>query len=309
MMQVKENLDSTKDDENKKSEALKTEEILSLLSKQNTDFQRESEISSNITKLYKKIDLISLAKSKSLDKDKKGEFKEKELPNETDIETKKTDDKNTEEIEQDKKLEKKYTEAEAKVMANKLAKEYYDKGMQLGIKKTKEELQKGDHELAVSLKNIADNLLLKTPEFSEKLNLSIVELLKKSINEILGYEIDTNSEVFKNKILSIVDTINTSIEKIDVILNEKDHSAVTKYLNNKKLVLPFSLSQDTSLNRGDIIVKAGSIEVREMVNKKVKYSKSTNIESEAKKINNIDKTPPENLNKKELQNGDIKSNN
>jgi len=66
MMQVKENLDSTKDDdENKKSEALKTEEILSLLSKQNTDFQKESEISSNITKLYKKIDLVSLAKSKS----------------------------------------------------------------------------------------------------------------------------------------------------------------------------------------------------------------------------------------------------
>ena len=194
-------------------------------------------------------------------------------------------------------------------MANKLAKEYYDKGMQLGIKKTKEELQKGDHELAVSLKNIADNLLLKTPEFSEKLNLSVVELLKKSINEILGYEIDTNAEVFKNKILSIVDTINASIEKISVILNEKDHKAITEYLNNKKIELPFSLSQDTSLNRGDIIVKAGSIEVREMVSKKVKYSKSTNIESEVKKINNIDKTPPENLNKKELQNGDIKSNN
>ena len=46
-----------------------------------------------------------------------------------------------------------------------------------------------------------------------------------------------------------------------------------------------------------------------MVSKKVKYSKSTNVESEVKKINNIDKTPPENLNKKELQNGDIKSNN
>ena len=48
MMQVKENLDSTKDGENKKSEALNTEEILSLLSKQNSDFQKESEISSNI---------------------------------------------------------------------------------------------------------------------------------------------------------------------------------------------------------------------------------------------------------------------
>jgi len=311
MMQVKEeNLDSTKDDdENKKSEALKTEEILSLLSKQNRDFQKESEISSNITKLYKKIDLVSLAKSKSLDKDKKNEIKEKELPNETESEAKKTDDKNIEETEQDKRLEKKYTEAEAKVMANNLAKEYYDKGMQLGIEKTKEELQKGDHELAVSLKNIADNLLLKTPEFSEKLNLSIVELLKKSINEILGYEIDTNSEFFKNKILSMVDTINTSIEKIDVILNEEDQKAVTEYLNKQKLELPFSLSQDTSLCRGDIIIKAGSIEVREMVSKKVKYSKSTNVESEVKKINNIDKTPPENLNKKELQNGDIKSNN
>ena len=311
-MQVKENLDSTKDDdENKKSEALKTEEILSLLSKQNTDFQKESEISSNITKLYKKIDLVSLAKSKSLDKDKKNEIKEKELPNETETEAevKKTDDKNTGETEQEKKLEKKYTEAEAKVMANKLAKEYYDKGIQLGIKKTKEELQKGDHELAVSLKNIADNLLLKTPEFSEKLNLSIVELLKKSINEILGYEIDTNSEFFKNKILSMVDTINTSIEKIDVILNEEDHKAVTEYLNKQKLELPFSLSQEASLSRGDIIVKAGSIEVREMVNKKVKYSKSINVESEVKKINNIDNTPPENSNKKELQNDNTKSNN
>ena len=47
MMQVKENLDSTKDDGNQKSEALKTEEILSLLSKQNSDFQKESEILPN----------------------------------------------------------------------------------------------------------------------------------------------------------------------------------------------------------------------------------------------------------------------
>ena len=48
---------------------------------------------------------------------------------------------------------------------------------------------------------------------------------------------------------------------------------------------------------------------REMVNKKVKYSKSINVESEVKKINNIDKTPPENSNKKELQNDNTKSNN
>ena len=309
MMQGKENLDSTKDDENQKSEALKTEEIISLLSKQNSDFQKESEISSNVTKLYKKIDLVSLAKSKSLDQDNKDQIEEKELTNETETETKKQDDKKVEENEQDKKLEKKYTEAEAKLMANKLAKEYYDKGIQQGIKKTKDELQKGDHELAVSLKNIADNLLLKTPEFSEKLNSSVVKLLKKSIDEILGYEIDTNSEVFKNKIFSIIDSINTSIEKINVILNEKDHKAVTEYLINKKIELPFKLTQDASLNRGDIIIKAGSIEVKELANKKIQYSKSTNIESELKKINNIDKTSSEDLTTNGLRNGDIKSNN
>jgi len=309
MMQVKENLDSTKDNENQNSEGLKTEEIISLLSKQSSDFQKESEISSNITKLYKKIDLISLAKSKNFNKDKKDTIEKKEVLNETETESKEIDKKNKENNEKDKGLEKIYTEAEAKIMANKLAKEYYDKGIQLGIKKTKDELQRGDHELAVSLKNIADNLLLKTPEFSEKLNLSIVDLLKKSISEILGYEIDTNAEVFKNKILSIVDSISTSIEKIDVILNEDDHNAITTYLNNKKLELPFKLSQDNSLNRGDIIVKAGSIEVREMVDKKVKYSKSTNIESEVKEINNKDRTPPKNLQSKELPNGDIKSNN
>ena len=309
MMQVKENLDSTKDDENQKSEALKTEEILSLLSKQNSDFQKESEISSNITKLYKKIDLASLAKSKSVGELKKGELEDKEGLNETKTESKEIDEQNEEDNEQNKELEKKYTETEAKVMADKLAKEYYDKGMQLGIKKTKEELQKGDHELAVSLKNIADNLLLKTPEFAEKLNSSIVKLLKKSIDEILGYEIDKNSEFFKNKILSIIDSINSSIEKIDIILNEKDHNAVTKYLNDKKLELPFNLSQDTSLNRGDIIIKAGSIEVREIVDQKVKYSKSINLEPEIKNIDDKDKTPPENLQSKETPNGDIKSNN
>ena len=308
MMQVKKNLDSTKDDETQKSEALKAEEIRSFLSKQNSDFQKESEISSNITKLYKKIDLVSLAKSKSFDKGNEDKIGEELLHN-TETEAKSKDDKNTEENEQDTKLEKKYTEDEARMMANKLAKEYYDKGIQLGIKKTKDELQKGDHELAVSLKNIADNLLLKTPEFSEKLNLSFVSLLKKSINEILGYEIDTNSEVFKNKILSVVDTINKSTEKIDIILNEKDHKAVSEYLNNKNIELPFDLSKDTSLNRGDMVIKAGSIEVREIVDKKIKYSKSKDIESELKIIVSKDKTSTESLQSKELQNGDIKSNN
>ena len=47
---------------NKVSEALSTDEIISLLSKSNKDFIKESEISSNITNLFKKITPKILAK-------------------------------------------------------------------------------------------------------------------------------------------------------------------------------------------------------------------------------------------------------
>ena len=53
MMPLKENEESTNKVE-KVSGALSTEEIVSLLSKSNKDFIKESEISSTITNLFKK---------------------------------------------------------------------------------------------------------------------------------------------------------------------------------------------------------------------------------------------------------------
>ena len=63
MMPLKDNLERT--DENNKKEkvsgALSTEEIVSLLNKSNKDFIKESEISSTITNLFKKVTPTILA--------------------------------------------------------------------------------------------------------------------------------------------------------------------------------------------------------------------------------------------------------
>ena len=270
MMQSKENQEETNNEKKGNSEALKTEEILSLLSKQNTDFQKESEISSNIHKLYKKIDLVSLAKSRSNQniENVKEENTDKDLHKKEEL-IPGSEEENPEELKQEP--EKIYTELEAKELAIKNAKEYYNKGFNEGTKKTKEELQKGDHALAVSLKNISDILLQKMPEFSQKLNLSITNLLKNTINEILEYEIDTKSEFFKNKIETLIETITTKINDTEVILSEKDQEIILKYLDSKKISLPYKLSKDDSLQRGDIIVRTGSVEVKEIVEKKLNF--------------------------------------
>ncbi len=165
-----------------------------------------------------------------------------------------------------------------------MAKEHYDKGYNLGVQKIKEELQKGDHELALSLKNMSDNLFLKTPELTKEINLSVTELLKKSLNEILGYEIDTNTELFQKKVSTIVDSVNSKVDNLEVFLNPKDFEVINNYLNDKKINLPFKLSENPELERADILIKAGSIEVKEIAQKKVKYSDSTHMANDIEKI-------------------------
>ena len=140
MMPLKEQTTENKVEKKEDSGALKTEEILSLLSKTRQDFIKDQEILEKIPNLFKKKTLIELAnnsankktKNQELEKPQILEKKEnKELNNES-----KTD---KEEILEKKIDEKKYTEVEAKKMANDLAKEYYNKGYYLGVKKTKEE--------------------------------------------------------------------------------------------------------------------------------------------------------------------------
>ena len=55
MMPLKDKHKAEEEKSNAISEALSTEEIVSLLSKSNKDFIKESDISSNITNLFKKV--------------------------------------------------------------------------------------------------------------------------------------------------------------------------------------------------------------------------------------------------------------
>ena len=277
MMQLKENQKKS-DQDKQSSSALNTEEILSLLSKTSQDFKKESEITENISYLFNKKTPKDLALSSQIDH-------EKNQKPEVNKETEKKEE--IKEKEEEKVIEeKKVTETEAKNMANALAKEYYNKGYDLGVKKVKEELEKGEKALAVNLKNLSDNIFTVTPDFVEKLNEQINSNLKKISVEMLGYEIDNKTNQFFNKISELVNSFADSVKKVKIFLNKDDFDSISKFLNEQKITLEQELTIDENLNRGDIKIKSGSIEVANILSKKTKFVQSANIDDDLEKLRN-----------------------
>ena len=277
MMQLKENQKKS-DQDKQNSSALNTEEILSLLSKTSQDFKKESEITENISYFFNKKTPKDLALSRQIDheKNQKPEVN-KEVEKKEEIKEK----------EEEKVIEeKKVTETEAKNMANALAKEYYNKGYELGVKKVKEELEKGEKALAVNLKNLSDNIFTVTPDFVEKLNEQINSNLKKISVEMLGYEIDNKTNQFFNKISELVNSFADSVKNVKIFLNKDDFDSISKFLNEQKITLEQELTIDENLNRGDIKIKSGSIEVANILSKKTKFVQSANIDDDLEKLRN-----------------------
>ncbi len=277
MMQLKENQKKS-DQDKQNSSALNTEEILSLLSKTSQDFKKESEITENISYLFNKKTPKDLALSSQIDheKNQKPEVN-KEIEKKEEIKEK----------EEEKVIEeKKVTETEAKNMANALAKEYYNKGYDLGVKKVKEELEKGEKALAVNLKNLSDNIFTVTPDFVEKLNEQINSNLKKISVEMLGYEIDNKTNQFFNKISELVNSFADSVKNVKIFLNKDDFDSISKFLNEQKITLEQELTIDENLNRGDLKIKSGSIEVANILSEKTKFVQSTNIDDDLEKLRN-----------------------
>ena len=277
MMQLKENQKKS-DQDKQSSSALNTEEILSLLSKTSQDFKKESEITENISYLFNKKTPKDLALSRQIDheKNQKPEVN-KEVEKKEEIKEK----------EEEKVIEeKKVTETEAKNMANALAKEYYNKGYDLGVKKVKEELEKGEKALAVNLKNLSDNIFTVTPDFVEKLNEQINSNLKKISVEMLGYEIDNKANQFFDKISELVNSFADSVKKVKIFLNKDDFDSISKFLNEQKITLEQELTIDENLNRGDLKIKSGSIEVANILSKKTKFIQSANVDDDLEKLRN-----------------------
>ena len=298
-MQTQEN-PKKNDDTKKNSGALKTEEILSLLSKTSQDFKKESEITENVSYIFTKkslkdLALLNLKKDKEI---KKTENIDKEVQ---------TKEKQKEEEEENKEIieEKKITETEAKNMANTLAKEYYNKGYNLGVKKIKEELEKGEKALAVNFKNLADNIFTVTPDFVEKLNELINVNLKKISLEMLGYEIDTKTNKFFDKISEFVNSFENSVKKVKIILNKEDFNSISKYLTEKKIKIDQELAIDENLGRGDLKIKSGSIEVSNILSNKTKFVDSTNVDDDLKNLrNNIENNSNTSPDTKTMNNND-----
>lgn len=276
-MQLKENQKKS-DQDKQSSSALNTEEILSLLSKTSQDFKKESEITENISYLFNKKTPKDLALSSQIDHEKNQEPEvNKEIEKKEEIKEK----------EEEKVIEeKKVTETEAKNMANALAKEYYNKGYDLGVKKVKEELEKGEKALAVNLKNLSDNIFTVTPDFVEKLNEQINSNLKKISVEMLGYEIDNKTNQFFNKISELVNSFADSVKNVKIFLNKDDFDSISKFLNEQKITLEQELTIDENLNRGDLKIKSGSIEVANILSKKTKFVQSANIDDDLEKLRN-----------------------
>ena len=277
MTQVQENQKKS-DQDKKNSGALNTEEILSLLSKTSQDFKKESEITENVSYLFNKKTPKDMALSNSQNA---MEIKETDNVGEEIKKDELKEEKNEEIIE-----EKKVTETEAKKMANALAKEYYSKGYNLGVKKVKEELEKGEKALAINFKNLADNIFSITPDFVKQINDQVNVNLKKISRQMLGYEIDTRTEKFFEKISELTNLFENSIKEVKILLNNEDFKSISKYLDEQKINIDQKLEIDNDLDRGDLKLKSGSIEVANILSKKTKFVQSTNIDEDLQNLRN-----------------------
>ena len=132
----------------------------------------------------------------------------------------------------------------------------------------------------MTLKNTTDNIFKMTPEFVTELNKSITNLLSNLSKEVLGYEIDSNNKLFQEKIKQVVNSVENSIENIVVFLNPKDFEAIKVYNSKNNLSLSFEINQDAKLERGDMRIKSGSIEMSDIVSKKIKFSMPDEIEKD-----------------------------
>ena len=269
---------------------LKTEEIISILNKTtNSKFLKSDEIIANIALNFKKFSLEEIAKKNEvkIEPDNNSvEAREKNtgeiLKQSQEIEDK---EKSDEAIIEEKVPEKIYTKEEADKIANELAKTYYQNGFNAGVNNLKKELQGGEQAIAMALKNTIDSLFFVSSEFIEKLNLDLNKTIMEICNSIVGYEIDKVPENFIKKIDSLVESIQSSSNNIKVILNKDDHVSINDYLKKNKPLVDLKLEIDEKLQRGDLVLKSGGIEINDIVCEKIHLVSNSDIENEKAVLN------------------------
>ena len=300
--------EKVKEDSEANESPLNTEEILSILNKtKELNFLKENKIFENFSSEFKSFNLEEIAKknngeSITTQKIEKNidEKVQKELNASSEL--KKEDNLESEKIiideEELKKQEKIYTLEQHEKLVNdakeKSFKEGIQKGFEQGEKNIKDELQKGEEAQALALKNTIDNLFHVAPEFLEKLNLTINESIRDICNQILGYKISEIPKQFLEKINNLVSSIESSSNRIVVFLNVEDQKILNEFLKNNKTLADITFKIDETLQRGDLIIKSGGIEINDISSKKFDLISDSNIDKNLKKLANENSAKIEN---------------
>ena len=264
---------------------LSTDEILSIVKKNEKKFSKETTISGKISNLFKRQPLKELALDPNIEKSKNDELNENNSADELDsIEKDIKSEIEEEEKDQEKEQEvlasnrKKYTEEETNQKAKELAKKYYYYGYNLGVKNIKKELLKGENKISLALKNLLDNLMMVSEKLTDELNSSLNKKIFEICNQILGYEINKQPEKFVKKITDLSNQISKSIKELKVLVNKEDYNSIKNHLKTLKEGLSIEFDVDEKLQRGDIVIKSGDITLEEINSKKIKLSNDSKID-------------------------------
>ena len=300
--------EKVKEDSEANESPLNTEEILSILNKtKELNFLKENKIFENFSSEFKSFNLEEIAKknngeSITTQKIEKNidEKVQKELN--TSSQVKEENNLESEKIiideEELKRQEKIYTQEQHEKLVNdakeKSFKEGIQKGFEQGEKNIKDELQKGEEAQALALKNTIDNLFYVAPKFLEKLNQTINESIRDICNQILGYKISEIPKQFLEKINNLVSSIESSSNRIVVFLNVEDQKVLNEFLKNNKTLADITFKIDETLQRGDLIIKSGGIEINDIASKKVDLISDSNIDKNLKELANENSAKIEN---------------
>ena len=300
------------------SSPLKTEEIINILNNNNnSNFCKSEKLFDNISTSFKKYQISDFAKKENDFEESK---KTSEVKNSDKIPTITDENKLDEskqnphkEILEDKlevvSEEKKITEAEAKKMADEQSQLSYQKGKNDGIKMIKDELQKGEEAIALALKNTIDNIFFTSPVLLDSLNTSIKKSILEICTDLVGHQIDSLPDTFIKKIESLVESISNATNKTKIFLCKDDFEIVTKYLNKNKTDAEINFSINDSLSRGDIIIKSGGTEIKDILVEKINIPENAEISKDLLKLEKKNEVENKNSFNNQVKDKNLENNN
>ena len=107
-----------------------------------------------------------------------------------------------------------------------------------------------------------------------------------SQNDEINHKISEITKHFLEKINNLVSSIESSSNRIVVFLNVEDQKVLNEFLKNNKTLADVTFKIDETLQRGDLIIKSGGIEINDISSKKVNLISNSDIDKNLKELAN-----------------------